>query len=114
MFDDLMDGPEPRGSAWQRLVVSVLALLWFCTALWALVRTLVDAWDRTAVDFFGGTGNASAVRERALVTLCVAAGPPAIGLVIALLLRRRRAAATMAVVTGLGLLAGLCLYVVVT
>jgi hypothetical protein len=93
MFDDLTDEPEPRGAARQRLVVGVLALMWFCAALWAVVRTLVDAWDRTAVDFFGGTGIAGAVRERALVTLCVAAGPPVIGLVIALLLHRRRAAA---------------------
>jgi hypothetical protein len=116
VFDDLTDEPDPRGDgpAWVPLLVTVVSLIWFGATLWAVILTLLDAWDRAAVDFFGGSGNVSAVRERALVALWIATGPPAVGLVVALLIQRRRLAAILAVVTGLGLLGGLCLYVVAT
>ena len=115
LFDDPTDEPEVEDrSRWVPVGITLVALVWFGAVVWSVVGTLVEGFSRASLAWFGSSGHLETTREQALETLVIAAGPPAVGFVLALLFRRRRAARTLGLITVLTTIGGLCFYLLMT
>jgi hypothetical protein len=109
MFSNWTDEPETRRSrgdgrpVWVTVAVLVVTLTWLAATAWAVLRVLLDAGTELSGALGPwSSGEISFDPQPLMVAVVVAAGPPALGLVIALSWRRPSATVLLAACAVLG------------